>query len=326
MNIRYFFLLICIIFSRKVSGQTMTVSPNQTASQLTTKLIGKGILLTGTSTLNCNSQANGTFINVNPTPNLSLAIDTGIVLCTGRVLTVAGDTGINANRTAQASKYWSITTTDPQITSIAPSGASQRDLCFLQFNFIPQGDTAYIDYAFASEEYPEYGCSQYVDAFGIFVAPPSSTTYTNFAKVPGTNVNVSTNSINDTMKQTGWSNYVTYCQSLGSGAPFIQHYTGNLINNHIVYDGMTKILRATIPVSPFQTHTMKIAIADIADGYFDSGIFLKQFSFTSKIKLEITEKRGTSGVLTVDTVNLIEGCNPGVIIPKSNRFPKFCQI
>ena len=313
MNIRYVFLLVCIIFSRNVSGQTMTVSPNQTASQLTTKLIGKGILLTGTSTLNCNSQANGTFINVNPTPNLSLAIDTGIVLCTGRVLTVAGDTGINANRTAQASKYWSITTTDPQITSIAPSGASQRDLCFLQFNFIPQGDTAYIDYAFASEEYPEYGCSQYVDAFGIFVAPPSSTTYTNFAKVPGTNVNVSTNSINDTMKQTGWSNYVTYCQSLGSGAPFIQHYTGNLINNHIVYDGMTKILRATIPVSPFQTHSMKIAIADIADGYFDSGIFLKQFSFTSKIKLEITEKRGTNGVLTADTVNLIEGCNPGVI-------------
>lgn len=291
----------------------MTVSPNQTASQLASKLIGKGIILTGTSTLNCNSQANGTFVNVNSTPNLSLAIDTGIVLCTGRVLTVAGDTGINANRAAQASKNWGNTTTDAQITSIAPSGATQRDLCFLQFSFIPQGDTAYIDYAFASEEYPEYGCSQYVDAFGIFVAPPSSTSYTNYAKVPGTNVNVSTNSINDTMKQTGWSNYVTYCQSLGSGAPFIQHYTGNLINNHIVYDGMTKTLRAVIPVSPFQTHTMKIAIADIADGLFDSGIFLKQSSFTSKTKLEITEKRGTNGALTLDTIRLIEGCNPGVI-------------
>jgi gliding motility-associated-like protein len=314
MNFRNAFLWVCLIFSLNVNSQTVSLSPNQTANQLATKLVGKGILLPGTGiSLNCNAQANGTFINVNPTPNLSLAIDTGIILCTGRVLTVAGDTGINANRAAQASKNWSNTTTDAQITSIAGTTAVQRDLCFLQFNFIPQGDTAYIDYVFASEEYPEYGCSQYVDAFGIFVSPPSSTTFTNYAKVPGTNVNVSTNSINDTMKQTGASNFVTYCQSLGSGAPFIQHYTGNLVNNHIVYDGMTKILRATIPVSSFQTHTMKIAIADIADGFFDSGIFLKQFSFTSKIKLEITERRGTNGVLTADTINLIEGCSPGVV-------------
>jgi gliding motility-associated-like protein len=314
MNIQGAFLLLLIFFSLQVNSQSVSLTPNQTATQLATRLIGKGILLPGSGmSLNCNTQANGNFINVNPTPNLSLAIDTGIVLCTGRVLTVSGDTGINANRLAQASKNWGITTTDAQITSIAGATAIQRDLCFLQFNFIPQGDTAFIDYAFASEEYPEYGCSQYVDAFGIFVAPPSSTTFTNYAKVPGTNVNVSTNSINDTMKQTGWTNYVNYCQSLGSGAPFIQHYTGNLVNNHIVYDGMTKTLRAIIPVSPFQTHTMKIAIADIADGFFDSGIFLKQFSFTSKIKLEITEKRGTNGVPVTDTVNLIEGCNPGVI-------------
>lgn len=314
MNFQKIFLWVLVFFSLHVKSQTMSVTPNHTATQLASRLIGRGVILPGTGmSLNCNTQANGTFINVNPTPNLSLAIDTGIVLCTGRVLTVSGDTGINANRLAQASKNWGNTTTDAQITSLAGSAAIQRDLCFLQFHFIPQGDTAFIDYAFASEEYPEYGCSQYVDAFGIFVSPPASTSFTNYAKVPGTNVNVSTNSINDTMKQTGWTNYVNYCQSLGSGAPFIQHYTGNLVNNHIVYDGMTKTLRAVIPVSPFQTHTMKIAIADIADGFFDSGIFLKQYSFTSKIKLEITEKRGTNGVPTPDTIKLIEGCNPGVI-------------
>jgi gliding motility-associated-like protein len=314
MIIRCAFLLALSLLTLRAVSQTITLTPNQTANQLATKLVGKGILLPGTGmTLNCNAQANGSFVNVNPTPNLSLAIDTGIILCTGRVLTVAGDTGINANRSAQATKYWGITTTDPQITSIAGTAPVQRDLCYLQFHFVPQGDTAYIDYVFASEDYPEYGCSQYVDAFGIFVAPPSSTTYTNYAKVPGTNVNVSINSINDTMKQTGVSNFNTYCAALGSGAPFIQHYTGNLINNHIVYDGMTKILRATIPVQSFQTHTMKIAIADIADGFFDSGIFLKQFSFTSKIKLEISEKRGTNSIPTKDTIQIIEGCNPGLI-------------
>lgn len=314
MTIRLAIYLWIIILPLCAKSQSITLSPNQTANQLATKLIGKGILLPGTGmTLNCHAQANGSFVNVNPTPNLSLAIDTGIVLCTGRVLTVSGDTGINANRAAQASKNWGISSSDAQITSIAGTVPAQHDLCFLQFHFIPQGDTAYIDYVFASEDYPEYGCSQYVDAFGIFVSPPSSTAFTNYAKVPGTTINVSINSINDTMKQTGAANYANYCQSLGSGAPFIQHYTGNLINNHIVYDGMTKILRATIPVSPYQTHTMKIAIADITDGLFDSGIFLKQASFTSKTKLEITEKRGSNGNTTNDTVHLTESCNSGLI-------------
>lgn len=299
--------------SISVYSQTISLSPNQTATVLANKLLGKGVTIPASGlTLNCNSNANGLFLNNNPTPNLSLAIDTGIVLCTGRVQTAGTDTGINATRFALASKNWGITATDAQITSIAGSAAAQRDLCYLQFNFVPQGDTTTIDYVFASEDYPEYACSQYVDAFGIFVSPPSSSVFTNYAKVPNTNIPVSINSINDTTKQTGVSNYNAYCASLGSGAPFIQYYTGNLIANHIVYDGMTKILRATIPTQPNLTHSMKIAIADITDGFFDSGIFLKQSSLTSKPKIEITNKGGTNG-LNKDTMYLVEGCNPGFV-------------
>jgi gliding motility-associated-like protein len=292
-------------------SQSISIVNNQTATNLANTLAGKGIQVSGGFTLNCNSLANGTFVNVNPTPNLSLAIDSGIVLCTGRVLTVAGDTGINANRFLNASKYNGITTTDGQIANIAGASAIQRDLCFLQFNFIPRGDSAFIDYVFASEDYPEYTCLPSFDAFGIFVQAPSDT-FKNYSKVPGTNINVSVNSINDTSKQTGTANYDTFCKGLGAGFPFIQLYTPNLINNHIVYDGMTKILRARIPVQPNLTHTMKLAIADILDGFFDSGIFFKKSSFTSPPLLELVEKRGTNGS-NKDSLFLIEGCNPGVV-------------
>ena len=149
-------------------------------------------------------------------------------MSTGKVLSTASDTGINKSRFVLASNNFGITTTDAQITSLVGASAVQRDLCYLQFDFIPEGDSAYIDYAFASEDYPEYACSQYVDAFGIFVSPPSGT-FSNYAKVPGTNIDVSINSINDTSKQTGASNYNTYCVALGAGAPFIQYYTPNCV-------------------------------------------------------------------------------------------------
>lgn len=292
-------------------SQTISLVDNQTASTLANTLAGKGIQVAGGFTLNCSTVANGTFVNVNPSPNLSLAIDSGIVLCTGRVLTIAGDTGINADRFRNASRSNGINTSDAQIATVAGASAVQRDLCFLQFNFIPRGDSAFIDYVFASEDYPEYVCLPQFDAFGIFVQAPGDT-FKNYSKVPGTNINVSVNSINDTSKQTGATNYNTYCKGLGGGAPFIQHYTTNLINNHVVYDGMTKVLRARIPVQPNLTHTMKIAIADILDSLFDSGIFFKKSSFNSPPLLELTEKKGTNGS-NKDSLFLIEGCNPGIV-------------
>ena len=311
MFLRLIIWLFLMSWLNAIYSQSISLVDNQTASNLANTIAGKGIQVVGGLTLNCSTVANGSFVNVNPTPNLSLAIDSGIVLCTGRVLTIAGDTGINADRFRNASRYNGITTTDAQLANIAGASAVQRDLCFLQFNFIPRGDSAFIDYVFASEDYPEYVCLPYFDAFGIFVQAPSDT-FKNYSKVPGTNINVSVNSIKDTSKQTGATNYSTYCQGLGAGSPFIQYYTENLINNHIVYDGMTKILRARIPVQPNLTHTMKLAIADILDGYFDSGIFFKKSSFNSPPLLELTEKKGTNGS-NKDSLFLIEGCNPGIV-------------
>lgn len=309
------FTLLAVNIASYGSAQSITIVSNQTAATLANMIVGSGVSVSG-ATLSCNSKANGLFANINPTPTLSLAIDSGIVLSTGKVLTVTTtprDTGINENRFVNASFYFNINTTDAQITSIAgsSSSATQHDLCYLLFNFVPRGDTTSLDYTFASEEYPDYNCTQFNDAFGIFVAPPSSSTYTNYAKVPNTNINVSVNSINNGSAASG-GNYSAYCSSLGSGAPFTGLYVDNQVSNHIVYDGMTKTMKARFETFPGQTHTMKIAIADIADGWFDSGIFVKKGSFTSPILLAITGTKSTSGT-TTNPLYLIEGCNPGTV-------------
>lgn len=299
-----------LLGNRLLIAQSFNVQNNQTAAALANTLVGSGVTVSGAS-LSCSSLANGIFQNVNPSPASSLAIDSGVILSTGKVLTVTTsspqDTGIYKDVLITASNNLGITTTDAQITSIVGSGPNQRDLCYLMFNFVPRGDTAIIDYTFASDEYPDYNCTQYNDAFGIFVSPPSSSTYTNYAKVPGTNINVSVNSINDGTKATSSS---TYCSSLGTGSPFTSLYVKNVVRNHIVYDGMTTTLRAKIPTTPNQTHSMKVVIADIVDGKYDSGVFLKKSSLTSPILLGITGTKSTDGTST-NPLYLIEGCNPG---------------
>lgn len=304
-------ILTVIIFinSYGIKAQSVSLTNSHSASVLANHLIGPGVTISNPS-LTCNSLANGIFVNVNPTPALSLAIDSGIILCTGRALTLGTSYGMNADRFLDANTSWGITTVDPQITSIAGPTAVQRDLCFLQFEFIPSGDTTYLDYTFASEEYPDFNCTAFNDAFGIFVSPPSSTVFTNYARIPGTTINVGINSINN--GTPAGSGSISICNNLGAGSPFTSLYTDNQISNHIIYDGMTKTLKARIPTLPNQTHNLKIAIADIKDALFDSGILLKKSSFTSPPLLQITNKTSSSGV-TTNPLYLIEGCNPGVV-------------
>src|SRR5690606_503019 len=81
------------------------------------------------------------------------------------------------------------------------SNSDIRDHVILEFDVIPRGDQLYIDFVFASEEYPENVCSDLADVMGIFIsgpgiAGPFSGGAQNFAVVFGTSINIGLNSIN----------------------------------------------------------------------------------------------------------------------------------
>jgi hypothetical protein len=62
-------------------------------------------------------------------------------------------------------------------------------------------------------------------------------------------------------------------------------YSGYYVNNGgntIVYDGFTTVFTSIISVVPCQTYTLKLAIGDVGDGVYDSGVFLEASSFTSQ--------------------------------------------
>lgn len=75
----------------------------------------------------------------------------------------------------------------------ADASISPHDVVKLTIDFKLQDgyDGIQLDYVFGSEEYPDYQGDLYPDAFGFFVRPAGSSTFTNFGRDPqGNDINI----------------------------------------------------------------------------------------------------------------------------------------
>lgn len=68
------------------------------------------------------------------------------------------------------------------------------------------------------------------------------------------------------------------CTSLG----YSSYYHDNTGGAQVQYDGWTSVFTAQANVIPCQTYHLKLAIADVGDGAYDSGVFLEGNSFVSQ--------------------------------------------
>ena len=136
------------------------------------------------------------------------------------------------------------------LSSLAGS-ADSYDAAGYHVTLTPSGNTLHIRFAFASEEYPEYVGAGFNDVMAIWVGGQ------NCALVPGTDIPVSVDNINDTTN----SQYYVDNQTGASG------YSTSM-------DGLTVPLTCNVPVTPGQPVDVNIAIADVGDGIYDSAIAL----------------------------------------------------
>jgi len=118
----------------------------------------------------------------------------GIVMSSGFSETL--DNGNNCNTTDADSNTGG--GTDADLAQAAGFGIN--DACVIEFDFMPAGDSVKFNYAFGSEEYPEF-VNQFNDAFGFFlsgpgIAGPYSNNAINIAQIPGTNDPVTINNVN----------------------------------------------------------------------------------------------------------------------------------
>lgn len=191
-----------------------------------------------------------------------LGIDSGIILSTGGVYNAPGpNTADDITQDDSAAGDADLA----QLINVTTS--TLHDATILEFDFVPTYPTIAFRYVFASDEYFEYANSDYNDVFGFFVNghAPSN----NCALIPGTNTPVAINTVNGG-------------NPLGTNPKNAQYYRNNSAGAYNTeMDGLTTVFSAQASVTPGVVNHIKIAIADVFDGWYDSNVFIKQSSFVS---------------------------------------------
>lgn len=259
------------------------------------------LLGTGVSVSNVNysgaASAIGSFTaNVN-----NFGITSGVVITTGTVQ--AGGNGPQGPNNSSNSGIDNSVGGYSLLSNLV-GGGTTYNAAILEFDFVPMSDSVKFRYIFGSEEYPEYVGSQFNDVFAFFISGPGISGLKNMAIIPGTtSTPVAINTVNGGNPTNGTpaSNPAYYVYNgVGTNGPYDSD------NQYIQYDGFTKTLTAKERVQCGQSYHLIIAIADVGDGIFDSGIFLEANSLTSKLPLEVdyTLSNNAFG----DNVTMAEGC------------------
>jgi gliding motility-associated-like protein len=301
-------MILCCLVSGLTSFSQLIIQNNQTAEEMAGFMTGKGVKILNAQLSGANS-SHGIFRS----NNTGLGMDSGIILTTGLSYS-ALSFQIGADRPAQEfANSNNGTRGDADLEALIRNLRNTFDACTLEFDFIPIGDSIEFNFLFGSEEYPEFNCSEFNDIFAFLISGPGFSKPKNIALVPGTNVPVAINTINDGTVNP--KDNIRICNLFGPGSPFTDYYTDNSANYYVVYDGLTKKLSVKASVRPCQTYHLKLCIADIGDGYYDSGVFIEANSFNSKLAT-------ISPVASTDingSIYLVEGCEKGKLrigIPK----------
>ncbi len=267
-------LLMFGVFANLFSGTAQLITTSGQAPQglVQNVLIGPGvtvsnILYNGSPTAIGSFSANGT----------NLGIAQGIVMTTGTVMNNgAGPQGPNNAPSSGTDNNMP----GSGILSGIIQGTQTYNAATLEFDFIPYADTVRFKYVFGSEEYPEFAPpnnSTYNDVFGFFISGPGIVGLQNIAQLPNGGGVVSINNVNAITN-------ALYYNANGDGnmAPY------NASPNYIQYDGFTDVLEAVSAVQCGQTYHLILAIADVGDGSWDSGIFLEANSLSSKTPVDVS--------------------------------------
>lgn len=296
--LRYFLipLLACTFLAMPLKAQ-INCDTSFTAEQLVDSfLLGQGIRA---GNITFTGQKVGIAYFRNETN--AVGIENGILLSTGSVFNANGP-----NNTP----YITTNFMDPNVKKRPKGDRDLNKICrsvtydvsILEFDFIPFDNLISFSYVFGSEEYPEYVGSRYNDVFG-FIIDGEKLNNKNLAVIPKTLLPVTINTINfkenegfyidnDYFKKVVLKKNLpgqkknkkpvyTFSDTYEINKKKLKKLNQDLVNS-VQYDGMTVLLTASAYVVPYKKYHMKIAIGDVGDPQYDSGVFLEQGSFTSR--------------------------------------------
>ncbi|MCS6928845.1 MAG: choice-of-anchor L domain-containing protein [Saprospiraceae bacterium] len=293
-------VVLMLALSGGAQTQSMQVTSAATSPFTPTNLISNVFLGNGIEVLSISYSGKATSVGYFTGGLQAVGLERGIVMTTGLAETInptAGPFGADQVGSVFATNNLSglVPGTDPDLSPI--SSGALYDITAYTIRFIPTADTLRFRYCFASEEYPEFACSDYNDIFGFFISGPGYPKPTNIARIPGTSLPVAINNIhpgNPTANRP--------CPPRNA-----QLYINNLNSNkQPTYDGLTGVFTAEAVVVPCDTYVIRLVIADVGDPVYDSGVFLEAKSFGTGAVRTTLVSPNLDGVL-------VEGCAPAIL-------------
>ncbi|MFK7756331.1 MAG: choice-of-anchor L domain-containing protein [Flavobacteriales bacterium] len=259
-----------------ISSRAANFTPGFNQSSFSAQLEGDGCFQVQGITVNSVNPAlqMGTFTD--GISGAGLEIDEGIVLTTGEVseaFTSNSSGGISQGTGGSG------TINDADLDALAINGSPTFNEAIIEIDFsVAQSvDGFSIPFQFASDEYNEYVCSNFNDVFAVFIRGVGIPNYQTISLVPGTSNPVAINFVNNGSCGTGGSGQPS---DLSQSALFIDN-TATPNPLEIEFDGITRTLYARQPGLQPGNYQLKLAIADVSDGGWDSGVFFGAMEGTS---------------------------------------------
>ena len=266
-------LLLSIVCAGKLHAQLIVTDASELDGWTADSLVRNILLDNGVTISNARFNGSNRVIDCNSigifetgnTPT-NLGMESGLILASGGVNVAVGpnnDEGFSVPTTCGS--YY-----DNDLASIASD--TPFDVAVLEFDFVPWDNTLSFSFVFGSEEYMEYVGLGYNDVFGFFVEGinPAGGYYDhqNMALIPGTTEVVSIDNVN-----------------LNHNSAY---YIDNTNGRSIQFDGFTTVIEVSFDVVPMSNYHIKLAMCDVVDDMYDSGVFLEAHSFTTNLSYSMT--------------------------------------
>ena len=265
--------LTALLSTAVAPARGFSITPNNNGSALLQSLLGD---TTGLSNFSVNSIGNGNAFGI--FDNDPFELGSGIVLSTGNVAQIPGEN----TEDGKLLDYATDLSTDFGVEGDVDDSISLD----ISFDADSTADKVFFQYVFGSEEFLEFGGSEYNDAFELLLNG------TNLAKL-----------------SDGQDATISNLIPSRSGT-----YHPDFINNPAgpgtltKLDGYTKTLAFEGLLNKNSRNTLSIQIKDAGDGFMDSAVFLKGGSLGTAPPAEtVPEPSVVLGLLGAGVIGFLKG-------------------
>ena len=218
-----------------------------TAQEMAELIFGNGVTVTN-ATYTGDPDASAIYSNGDAISPGVVPSDTGVILSSGEADRFTNISATNPNARTNTTTPNSGPNNDPDFNAVA--GRFTFDASYLEVEFTPDDDVNFItiEFVFSSEEYPEFSDSIYNDLFAVWIDGEAVPLAAGSGLASVTNIN-----------QSGDIN-------------LFNSNTADQFNTEM--DGFTVSMSFVIPVTPGETNTLKVGIADVGDSAYDSNVLI----------------------------------------------------